>query len=64
VADSKKTETAKEGKAATPCCTNCQGTTYSYRRETIANVEGLLVYCQTCGGIFSWSPNIRGAVTR
>jgi hypothetical protein len=64
VTNSTTTETAKEAKAAAPCCTKCQGTTYSYRSETIANIEGLLVYCQTCGGIFSWSPNIRGAVPR
>jgi hypothetical protein len=53
-------ETATATRPVVPCCTHCQGTTYSFRRETIANVEGLLVYCQTCGGIFSWSPNIRG----
>jgi hypothetical protein len=64
VANPKTTETAKEGKPVTPCCIKCQGTTYSYRLETIANIEGLLVYCQTCGGIFSWSPNTRGTATR
>ena len=63
MADSKPTETATEGKAAAPCCTRCGGTTYSYRRETIANVEGGRD-CQTCGGIFSWSPNVRGADSR
>jgi hypothetical protein len=63
VADSEKTETEKERKAVTPCCTGCHGTTYSYRWQTIANIEGLLVYCQTCGGIFSWSPNVRGTST-
>jgi hypothetical protein len=41
-----------------PCCTNCKGTGYSYRPETIAGVPGLLVYCATCGGIFSWSPHV------
>ena len=56
MADSETAEAAKTGKAVTPCCTKCQGTTYSYRSETIANTEGLLVYCKTCGGIFSWSP--------
>ena len=25
-------------------------------KTNFANVQGLLVYCQTCGGIFSWSP--------
>jgi hypothetical protein len=43
-----------------PCCTNCKGTTYSYRAETIAGLAGLLVYCKTCGGIFSWSPHVVG----
>jgi hypothetical protein len=46
--------------AVVPCCTNCKGTTYSYRSETIAGVSGLLVYCKTCGGIFSWSPRVVG----
>ena len=59
MADSDQTEAAKEGKAVSPCCTRCQGTTYHYRSQTIANIEGLLVYCKTCGGIFSWSPTIR-----
>ena len=54
--DSEKTAPAKDAKPVTPCCTRCQGTTYSYRQQTIAGLDGLLVYCQTCGGIFSWSP--------
>jgi hypothetical protein len=45
---------------AVPCCTSCKGTTYSYRAEKIAGVPGLLVYCKTCGGIFSWSPHVVG----
>lgn len=47
---------------AVPCCVNCKGTTYSYRAETIAGVAGLLVYCKTCGGIFSWSPHVHEGV--
>jgi hypothetical protein len=47
-----------------PCCTNCKGTAYSYRAETIASVPGLLVYCATCGGIFSWSPHVVGNAPR
>ena len=53
------TEPATDRKAVTPRCTHCQGTTYSFRSQTIANTEGLLVYCTTCGGIFSWSPAAR-----
>jgi hypothetical protein len=64
VADPEKTGTATEAKAVTPCCTRCQGTSYSYRQETIAGVDGLLVYCQQCGGIFSWSPAVRGTPAR
>ncbi len=52
---------ANSSATAVPCCTNCKGVTYSYRPETIAGVPGLLVYCATCGGIFSWSPHVREA---
>ena len=51
---------AKSAQLVVPCCTNCKGTTYSYRAETIAGHAGLLVYCKTCGGIFSWSPHVVG----
>ena len=64
MANPDQAEPANEGKAATPCCTHCQGTTYSFRTQTIANIPGLLVYCQTCGGIFSWSPNAGDASPR
>jgi hypothetical protein len=59
--DTEKPETVKAGKAVTPCCTGCKGTSYSYRQQRIANVDGLLVYCSSCGGIFSWSPNVGAA---
>ncbi len=59
--DAEKLDAPKEGKAVTPCCTGCRGTGYSYRQQTIANVAGLLVYCSSCGGIFSWSPNVAAA---
>jgi hypothetical protein len=62
--DTEKPDTVKEAKAVTPCCTGCRGTGYSYRQQKIANVDGLLVYCSSCGGIFSWSPNVVAAPPR
>jgi hypothetical protein len=62
--DTENPEAIKESKAVTPCCTGCRGTGYSYRQQKIANVDGLLVYCSSCGGIFSWSPNVIAAPTR
>ena len=63
MADADKPET-KDAKAAIPCCTGCRGTSYSYRQQRIANIDGLLVYCSSCGGIFSWSPGISAVPPR
>ena len=64
MADVEKFEALKEGKAVTPCGTGCKGTGYSFRQQKIANIDGLLVYCSSCGGIFSWSPNVVAAPPR
>ena len=64
MADAEKPETPKDAKPVTPCCTGCKGTGYSYRQQKIANIDGLLVYCSSCGGIFSWSPNVVAAPPR
>ena len=47
-----------EAKKARPNCTRCQGSSYSYENHAIAGVDGLLVFCSQCGGIFSWSPRV------
>jgi hypothetical protein len=41
--------------AAKACCPKCGSTDITWETKTFS-VEGVLVYCASCGAIVSWAP--------
>lgn len=42
---------------ASPCCPKCENaTSISWQTKTLNGIEGMLIYCSSCGAIITWVP--------
>lgn len=48
-----------EKEKAVPCCGHCKSTELTYRMRVFGGVDGVLVFCATCGAVFGWGPEIK-----
>jgi hypothetical protein len=45
-----------EQESKAPNCIRCRSRKIVWKRKTLGEVPGILVYCQSCGGVISWLP--------
>jgi formate dehydrogenase maturation protein FdhE len=46
----------EEQTMATPCCPKCGSTNIANKLKSFYGLQGLYIYCSSCGAIIAWVP--------